>query len=57
MANKEETIDEALDRIIKQEFGDGFGDFGNSVNESIKDFGKSIIFLYENNNKVIGWSK
>ena len=42
MANKE-TIDEALDRIIKQEFGNGFGDFGNSVDESIDHFGKSLL--------------
>ena len=24
-------LDELLDRIVKQEFGDGFGNFGNSV--------------------------
>ena len=42
--SKTETIDEALDRIIKQEFGDGFGNLVNSVDESIDNFGKSIFF-------------
>ena len=55
MANKE-YIDKAIDRIIKQEFG-GFDGFVNSVDESIDNFGKSILFLYENNIESLYWSK
>ena len=54
MANKEteQFLDEIFDRIFKQEVDDGFGDFENSVDKSLNNFGKSFYFLYENNKRV-----
>ena len=54
MANKEteQFLDEIFDRNFKQEIDDGFGDFENSVDKSLNNFGKSIFFLYENNKRV-----
>ena len=43
----EEFLDEALDRIIKREFPNGF-DCVNDINGSGENFGKGLYFLYEN---------
>ena len=54
MASKEteEFLDEIFDRIFKQEVDEGFGDFEKPVDVSLKNFSKSINFLYENNKRV-----